>query len=314
MPRRARGNSGRLLVGGKKDVTVKRYLGEVGAFLGWCVEGEETAASVGELDEVLVDYFHELLEQGLGPNKAVCCYYGLVMLSPGLKYSLPVAKQALVGYKNLVPSVAYPPLRRQLVHLLAVDLHKRGKRDMALAVLLAFESLLRISEVVGLHVTDFADSKDDRLPLGVQLSEGFHFRLRKTKTGANQWARVRDPVVVRLLRAKLAKFHWQQRKDPSVSLFAFSAAQLRRAFKQSLVRVGLGSTYVFHSLRHGRATELYLLGKPVADVLVEGRWASTKTARHYVQTGRALLLATQVPDDVALKANRVSALLPLLLM
>lgn len=313
MPRRERGNSGRLLLGSRKAATVEKYLKEVGAFLEWTREWEEMAASPEELDEVLVDYFHELLEQGYGPHKAVCCYYGLVMLSPRMKNALPISKQALTGYKDLFPSVAYPPLRRQLVHLVAVDLHQRGLRSAALAVLLAFESLLRIGEVVSLHVTDFADSKDDRLPLGVRFTDGFRFRLRSTKTGDNQWSRVRDPVVVRLLRDRVAKFSRRRQKDPKARLFSFDAAQLRKWFKQSLVRVGLGDTYVFHSLRHGRATELYLLETPLEDVLVEGRWASTKTARHYVQTGRALLIATLVPEAVAQKANQVSLLLPFLL-
>ena len=32
---------------------------------------------------------------------------------------------------------------------------------------------------------------------------------------------------------------------------------------------------------------------------MRGRWASTKSARRYIQAGRAMLLATEVPVDVA---------------
>ena len=312
MPRRERGNDGRLLLGSvdssKADSTVKTYMREVKKFLAWALYWEEKAVSAEDLDELMVDYFHDLLDKGYGPHKAVCCYYGLVMLMPRLKTLLPVAKLALKGYQSLFPSVAYPPLRRQLVHLIAVDLHRRGKSDMALAVLVAFEGLLRIGEVVGLHVSDLVDSADDRLPLGVSLP-GFSFRLRKTKTGENQWARVEESTVVRLLQQRLVRL----RGRPNAKVFPFSTSQLRRAFKQSVARVGLDASYVFHSLRHGRATEMHLMKMPLEDVLAAGRWQSTKTARHYVQAGRVLLIATKVPDAVARRANQVSALLPLLL-
>ena len=248
MPRRVRGNSGRLLLGSKKPGTVKKYLREVRGFLAWAVHWEETAVDAKDLDELLVDYFHELLDKGYGPHKAVCCYYGLVMLAPSIKNRLPIAKQALKGYQCL-SSVAYPPMKRQLVHLVAVDLHQRGRSDMALAVLVGFEALLRIGEVVGLHVADTVDAEDDRLPLGVRL-EGFSLRLRVTKTGSEQWARIEDPFVSRLLRARIAGMQ----KRSTAKLFSFSASQLRRAFKQSCKRVGLGDEYVVHSLRHGRAT------------------------------------------------------------
>ena len=38
-----------------------------------------------------------------------------------------------------------------------------------------------------------------------------------------------------------------------------------------------------------------MAGVPIEDILHRGRWASTKSARHYVQSGRALLLAEEVP-------------------
>jgi hypothetical protein len=37
---------------------------------------------------------------------------------------------------------------------------------------------------------------------------------------------------------------------------------------------------------------------PLEDILRHGRWASTKSARHYIQAGRALLLSTDIPEDV----------------
>ena len=71
--------------------------------------------------------------------------------------------------------------------------------------------------------------------------------------------------------------------------------------------VGLTAPYVFHSLRHGGATHRYLSGQPLEDILRFGRWASTKSARRYVQSGRALLLAVNVAPNVLASARLVSS-------
>src|SRR6185437_14109276 len=52
------------------------------------------------------------------------------------------------------------------------------------------------------------------------------------------------------------------------------------------------------SLRHGAATALYMAGVDIETILVRGRWASTKSARHYIQLGRSLLLAQKVAPDI----------------
>jgi hypothetical protein len=48
----------------------------------------------------------------------------------------------------------------------------------------------------------------------------------------------------------------------------------------------------------GGATHDHLCGLLLADVLLRGRWASTKSARHYIQSGRALLLALNAPPHI----------------
>jgi hypothetical protein len=73
----------------------------------------------------------------------------------------------------------------------------------------------------------------------------------------------------------------------------------RKHFKQACRDLGLSPLYVPHSLRHGGATRDHMRGHPMEDILARGRWASTKSARHYVQAGRALLLATKTPVRIA---------------
>ena len=128
-------------------------------------------------------------------------------------------------------------------------------------------------------------------------------RLAHTKTGKNQWVEVRDAAVRRLMRRLLQVAPAER----SALLFPFSAGTFRRHFKAACADLGLAPEYVPHSLRHGGATHDHLTGVSLEEVLRRGRWASMKSARHYVQSGRALLLTTSVPPDVALLARRLAA-------
>lgn len=304
MPPRERSRDTRLLRAGYAESTQIKYLSQVSAFVTRCLEEKEHIDNMEELDLALMDYFHYLyFEEGAGKQKAVDCFYGLVMLMPRFrsKECLPGARAALRGYQKLCPSESWPPLTRPLMALIAVELHRMGRKDMALAVLMSFAALLRIGEVVGLKKEDVAARRDARL--GVSLP-GCGLRLRKTKTGTDLWATIDDDLVCELLRKHVAT------RPRGSSLFSFSAASLRREFNRATSSLGLVAGYVFHSLRHGRATELSLLGHPLEDILRLGRWTSTKAARKYIQSGRALLLSTTVSPELAARAQVVLSLLP----
>ena len=152
-------------------------------------------------------------------------------------------------------------------------------------------------------------------------------RLGATKTGPNQFVEVLDPAVQVLVCSWLAfrirrekkKLRRRLRRRPSLrngnrlsdvssaSLFEFSStASFRSVFKRTCSLLGLPDNYVPHSLRHGGATRDHLDGKALEDILQRGRWASTKSARHYIQAGRAILMTTRVPDHLA-RAGRLLA-------
>ena len=121
---------------------------------------------------------------------------------------------------------------------------------------------------------------------------GMALRLKATKTGENQWVTVRSPVAASLLRM------WMAQTGPSPRVFDFTQDGYRSVFKALCENLGLCPDYVPHSLRHGGATHDHLKGMPLEDILRHGRWASTKSARHYIQAGRALLMRTTVPHTV----------------
>ena len=140
---------------------------------------------------------------------------------------------------------------------------------------------------------------DNRLDGTTQLMA---LRLAKTKTGSNQWAEVRRSQVQELVRVLLESTKQGSR------LFPFTTSSFRYHFKNACH--GLPD-YVPHSLRHGGATHDFLVGVGLEEILRRGRWASTASARHYIQAGRALLLTLRVPDGLIKAGNALAKDLPL---
>ena len=177
---------------------------------------------------------------------------------------------------------------------MAYQLHRAGKPLFALGLLLAFDCFLRINELCALRKKDIAVTGDCRLSSKYQ---GMALALLDTKTGKNQWVTVLNPQVRDLMSQHLAKLSGND------LVFGFSDDTFRAVFHAVCRNLGLSSTYVPHSLRHGGATKLFLDRWSVADIKKRGRWRSDKSADHYIQAGPALLLQMSVPKAYVLLAG-----------
>lgn len=207
----------------------------------------------------------------------------------------PLTRLAIKGWTKLKPRISWSPLTWNLTCGIAVQLAKIGHADMAFAVILAFDCLLRIGELTGLRVDDIGGLDEKGVTDDVGL------RLRKTKTGTNKFVKVRKQETKKLLAQFL-----QQRKQGQ-KLFDFDPPALRSAFGRVCTSIGLDSSYVPHSLRHGGATELFEQTDDLHLVMVVGRWAVEASARSYIQDARALLLAKEVPVSTARLAKALAA-------
>lgn len=278
--------------------TLVKYDRALAMFLDWLGTEGEHPATIEDLDQVLCDWIHHLYltKGGAYRSYAEACMCAIYMYMPTYKGKLGISSLALRGWRRLVPSEQHPPLTWELSVCVAVRLACVGKWSMGLGVLLAFDCYLRVGELCGLV------RKDVALPLDVRLgssSRGMALRLANTKTGPNQWVTVRSHAVQVLLR------RWLLLRPTSTDarMFPFSTSSFRTHFKAACASLGLSSEYVPHSLRHGGATHDSLQGMPLEDILRHGRWASTKSARHYIQSGRALLLLTSVPPGITALAR-----------
>ncbi|HEY9756879.1 MAG TPA: site-specific integrase [Oculatellaceae cyanobacterium] len=273
-----------------------KYRNAVRLFVEWCDRNGEKFDTVEELDDLVLDYLHYLFleRDGKGLWLGRSTMYGLIMLMPAARGKLLVSATALRGWQRLHPSIRYPPLTWELAVVIAVQLVRHERWDMAVGTVLAFDCMLRVGELVSLVREDVADAGDARLNAS---DRHMQLCLRHTKTGDNKWTWVELEPVKILLRELL------RRTAKRARLFAFSAQYFRQVFKHVCVELGLSERYVPHSLRHGGATFMHRAGRSLSDIRHRGRWAQSKSAEHYIQAGPALLLQTAVPEAVAARAS-----------
>jgi integrase len=271
--------------------TRKRYKAAVRRFLRFVSRHALPVRTTDELDIAMNSFLHDLFIRHDGKRKSTgqCAISGIRMLKPEWNPLFGRSRLTLKGWSRLVPTVSYPPLSWGLAVCIASVLAQAGRFDMGVAVLLLFDCYLRAGELIALRAGDVGDYGDARIGPGHRQ---MCLHLRNCKTGKNQSVTVCRTEVKRLLRVVVAG------KSPDQPLFPFCAKTLLVWFRAACKLLGLTANYVLHSGRHGGATHDYINGKSVDDVLLRGRWASTKSARIYIQSGRGLLLAQELPDNV----------------
>ena len=272
--------------------TLARYRQHVVAFIQWQWQNDESARDESEMDEILLMYIHDLYEERGHSGKAVAVntIYGIYLYLPDYKGCLPRSQQAIKGWNRHVIGRSAPPLTWELASALAVQLARKPQyRRHAVAVMLGFDCLLRIGEVLGLRREDVADSDDPRLG-AEKTGPGTIIRIRKAKTGKNQWVVIHDPQVRSMV------LHLVSVTKKGALLFPISTSSFRAVFHRGCSELGLSSLYVPHSLRHGGATRFrHMLRWSMEDVVERGRWASSKSAKIYIQAGIALLMSMTAP-------------------
>lgn len=239
-----------------------------------------------EWDSWLVCYFEHLWSGGNGRSVGDRTLCGFMHFCPDVGGNLPMARRSLAGWGRLRPSESHKPMSWTVVCGVAMHACVEGNFESALAFLLAHDCFLRRSEVAGIRVRDVVDDG---------VSGRLLLVLPRTKTGMNQSVAVRHPVVAAWLRAAVASA-----SGPSAYLFP-SGRCLYDHFSSACVSLGVGAVgFVFHSLRHGGATDAYLrMGEgSVASVQVRGRWRQTATLQRYLQQAPAVIAQLSIPQHV----------------
>jgi integrase len=273
------------------------------------------------LDSCVCRYLASVYQQGGGRRRqlAVATVYGLYHHYPRIRGQLAASEQLLHGWGRLRPPLSHPPITWPLVTLIAVTMALNGYGDGALATLVAFDGLLRVSEMANLCIRDVSPPTDPRrgrsavaagaLPSPTLPSGHVILRFASTKTGSNQSVWLTNPAVEQLLLLHV------QGRDPEARVFQLATPSHRTnpttAYRHALRVVcnglGLGShRFTPHSLRHGGATHALLhLGQSIETIMQRGRWQSNSSCRVYLQAGRARLLDLSVDPSILSLAEDV---------
>ena len=298
-----------LLAGRVGSATLhKRYIPAVRDFVAFVADYGDSVDSAAECEYWLAFYMHTSYVTGLAAkSRCNMALYGIEFFMPEAR-PLKLPRACMRGWDKLVPPTPYAPMPLDLVHAVAVTCALAGAVAVGIAILLSFDCLLRISEVAALRVGDIVDHRAQADPVG----RGVAVYLRSTKTGRRQAVMIEDPALASLL------VEWQSavaRADPAGPLFP-SVAVLRDTPGRALRALDDGSwetrglRFVWHSLRHGGASRAFLRGGAVVlpDLLVRGRWAVEASGRHYIQSGRQLLLSLALPAEISTLARGYRAL------
>ena len=81
--------------------TARRYAGALAAFARWARRSGVRAVTAAALDDALVEYVHDLFEDGRGRSAATAAVHGLAWQRPDVRLRLPLAAAALRGWARM---------------------------------------------------------------------------------------------------------------------------------------------------------------------------------------------------------------------
>jgi integrase len=258
-----------------------------------------------KLDRKLCEYIHYLHSEKprSSPALAFEALHSLLR-ETGLSKSLfHLSETACIGWRrNYETNYVVPrkPLSLEIVTLISTVLAKSGEHGAAVATLLAFNCYLRISEFVGLTVSDIVFAGDARLGSGLNILASIRLTHVKTGAGKGQGVSITDSTMSSVLMSYIDHQKRQNNYLPSNRLFGMKHPnQYRALFHSAVDALGLSSVgYVPHSLRHGGATYDSMRSVGVKELMMRGRWKAQKSLSTYVQQGQLLLTDTHLSMEL----------------
>ncbi|CAK0811879.1 unnamed protein product, partial [Prorocentrum cordatum] len=270
------------------ESTGKNYHASALRFLNWCLWTARDFKSSVELDAILVVFFVHLFLDGYDSATGRVAMASLKHHLPSMLMGsrpLPRAFRALQGWTKLVPPQMRLPLPRVAMFAIVGVLLSQGLLSQAVFVRIAFDAYLRPSEAYRLTAASLIAPRSG-------ATEGHqHWALlvndaasgRPGKTGVtDESAIVDDPLLWPLLEAL------RQGRRAEESLWAFTPHQLRRAFAEALVQLGISDQQTsLSSLRHGGASDDLLSGRRTRkEVKDRGRWRTDQSLNRYAKRAR----------------------------
>lgn len=268
---------------GLKPRSLRCYKRALHNFFTWLEEEEIPLPSKYRVLDLLVAQYLE----HLWLDDAHLTYAGHTLSAfrrfyPQLRFRLPTAKQYFANWKSAHVCKQAVPMPAEVVMAIAGLALEVQEVRFAAAILVGFLTFMRTGEIVNLRMQDIA----------LFPAEGkIILALPSTKTSKKQMESVvvADPQVCALL-SEIQRFD-AQGSLASCTPNMFRAKLARLCNHLHLAPCGFSA----YSIRRGGASFAFASGEPFDQLLLRGRWQSVKTARIYLDTGRASLIQLTLP-------------------
>lgn len=229
-----------------------------------------------KLDECVAQFLEHLFLEDRPITYAGHTLSAFRRFYPQLRYQFPLARQYFSNWKSVHVTRQAVPLPAKAVFAIAGAAIACNEYSFAAILLLGFLAFLRTSELVHLKFSQLHVAASGSIVLVLPSS--------KTSRDKPESISVSDGRIAALLL-------WLKTSATTDHVWNGSVPQFRAflaRFCEFLAIQDMG--FSAYSIRRGGASSAFLRGISFDQLLVTGRWQSIKTARIYLDTGRAALI------------------------
>eukprot|EP00438_Fugacium_kawagutii_P003576 Skav222553 [mRNA] locus=scaffold2837:372454:374148:- [translate_table: standard] len=270
---------------GLKPRTLKSYRQALRRFFDW-LEAEEIdiPGKPSDLDELLASFLEHLWLDDINVTYAGHTLSAFRRFYPQLRFKLPVSRQFFSNWKSVHVTKQAIPLPGDVAMAAAGVALASDEWSLAALLLVGFAAFLRTGEIVGLQ-TSHIDV--------CEQSGHIILALPSTKTSKQRM----ESVAIQDKRlASLLQLAIELAVTPFVASLTPNGFRARLALLLAHLELQ-DHNFTAYSIRRGGATHAFANGHHFDTLLVKGRWQSVKTARQYLDSGRAALVQLQFSDQ-----------------
>lgn len=272
-----------------------QYRSYFGKFESFCKEQGHRRITASNGDKLLADYMDVMFLNGKGLNEGEKTLAAVEFFQVSLKGFLVRSKRALRGWRKERPPQSRLPLPKLVTYGMAMIMLARNRREMALKVILDFDTYLRPGESFDLL------KKDVVAPV---RGAGRHFQsvavvVRDIEHQKPDKVGVFDNTILldspdRKWLGDILLNHVKKISNKDHKVFDFSSEEFRKEFVQAGERLSLRGLHPYQ-LRHGGASDdLNSKLREYAAVKCRGRWCTDHSVRRYGKVGKIQKLLNQL--------------------
>ena len=234
------------------------------------------------LPQQLVECFEHIYLAGYcyaTPNavrSAVADAFNVAFKSPPYPTDHPSVKSALKGYKRAAAGRSRNRQGIQRPYL--QQLLERARLRVPPALWLQVEALYRVGYEALLRISESLGLRPENITMVEEAVEIYLCHSKTDQYGKGVSVRVTCPRLRELLHTLKATTPMGQ------PIFTVSADYVNAIISEVAQEAQWSGFYSYHSLRHGRATDLWITTRDIHRVMLAGRWSTRAAARWYIHT------------------------------